>query len=259
MLAHAGELVTREQLKQEIWGEGFFVDFEHGLNICIRQIRAVLDDDAERPRYIETVPRQGYRFIARLEEAVDKKGVAAQAYAPQPNVSVPDTARAVETELARPTRTRRWSWVAVTALLSVCTVVAVVIVVLPRLRDRFRTAAHPIRIESLAVLPLENLSRDPEQEYFADGMTDELITELAKVHALRVISRNSIMQFKGKHKPIPEVARDLKVDAVVEGTVMRSGDQVRITAQLIEAPTDRHLWAEKYEGNLQRYWNCRMR
>jgi TolB-like protein/Tfp pilus assembly protein PilF len=107
------------------------------------------------------------------------------------------------------------------------------------------------KIQSLAVLPLENLSRDPEQEYFADGMTDELITTLAKVGALKVISRTSVMQYKKAKKPLPEIARELNVDAVVEGTVLRSGDRVRITAQLVQAATDRHLWAESYESDLR--------
>jgi len=113
------------------------------------------------------------------------------------------------------------------------------------------TRAPAISIQSLAVLPLQNLSQDPQQEYFADGMTDALITDLAKIHALRVISRNSIMQYKNNPKPMPQIARELNVDAVVEGTVMRSGDRVRITAQLIEARKDRHLWADTYEGNLR--------
>ena len=120
-----------------------------------------------------------------------------------------------------------------------------------RLRERIHGKTSTAAIHSIAVLPLENLSRDPEQEYFADGMTDELITDLAKIHALRVTSRNSVMQYKGKHKPVPQIARELNVDAVVEGTVVRSGDRVRITAQLIAAPQDRHLWAEMYEGELR--------
>ncbi len=120
-----------------------------------------------------------------------------------------------------------------------------------RLRGRISGKTLSGHIESVAVLPLENLSHDPEQEYFADGMTDALITDLAKIHALRVISRNSIMQYKGNRKPMPQIARELNVDAVVEGTVMRSGDHVRITAQLIEAPKDRHLWAETYERDLR--------
>lgn len=120
-----------------------------------------------------------------------------------------------------------------------------------RLRERIRGKIPIEPIHSIAVLPLENLSHDPEQEYFVDGMTDELITDLAKIHALQVISRDSIMQYKGKHKPVAQIARELSVDAVVEGTVVRSGDRVRITAQLIAAPQDRHLWAEMYEGELR--------
>jgi TolB-like protein/Flp pilus assembly protein TadD len=113
------------------------------------------------------------------------------------------------------------------------------------------TTPIPARISSLAVLPLENLSQEPEQEYFADGMTDELITSLAKIRSLRVISRNSVMPYKGKHKPIPQIGRELNVDGVIEGTVMRSGNRVRITAQLIDARYDRHLWAQAYEGDVR--------
>ncbi|HEV2387522.1 MAG TPA: tetratricopeptide repeat protein [Candidatus Acidoferrales bacterium] len=128
--------------------------------------------------------------------------------------------------------------------------IAVAGLIAGKLRERILRKTLSGRIESLAVLPLENLSHDPEQEYFADGMTDALITDLAKIHALRVISRNSIMQYKGNRKPMPQIARELNVDAIVEGTVTRSGDRVRITAQLIEAPKDRHLWADTYEGDL---------
>jgi TolB-like protein/Flp pilus assembly protein TadD len=120
-----------------------------------------------------------------------------------------------------------------------------------RLHERTSGRTASPHIESIAVLPLENLSHDPEQEYFVDGMTDALITDLAKIHALRVISRTSTMQYKGKHKSTLQIARELNVDAIVEGTVMRSGDRVRITAQLIEAPQDRHLWAETYERDLR--------
>jgi len=129
--------------------------------------------------------------------------------------------------------------------------IVVVWLTVGRLRERIRGKIPIEPIHSIAVLPLENLSHDPEQEYFVDGMTDELITDLAKIHDLQVISRNSIMQYKGKHKPVAQIARELSVDAVVEGTVVRSGDRVRITAQLIAAPQDRHLWAEMYEGELR--------
>jgi TolB-like protein/Flp pilus assembly protein TadD len=122
----------------------------------------------------------------------------------------------------------------------------IIFVVLFRSRGR-----APTGIRSLAVLPLENLSADASQNYFADGMTDELITDLAQISALRVISRTSVMVYKGARKPLPQIARELNVDAVVEGTVLRSGDQVRITAQLIEASTDKHLWSQSYEGELR--------
>ena len=114
---------------------------------------------------------------------------------------------------------------------------------------RGRSAENNIR--SLAVLPLENLSRDPAQDYFADGMTDELITSLAKLQTLKVISRSSVMRYKGTNKPLPEMARELNVDGIIEGTVLRSGNRVRITAKLIQASTDQHLWAETYEGNVE--------
>lgn len=118
-------------------------------------------------------------------------------------------------------------------------------------RGRFSSHAMPGKIDSLAVLPLENLSGDKEQDYFADGMTEELIATLGKIGALRVISRTSVMQYKGAHKPLRQIGRELNVDAVVEGSVMRSGDRVRITAQLIHAASDRHLWGESYEGDLR--------
>ena len=120
-----------------------------------------------------------------------------------------------------------------------------------RVNGRWDRTVPSERIQALAVLPLENLSHDPEQEYFADGMTDELIANLAKIAALRVISRTSVIQYKGAKRPLPQIARELNVDAVIEGTVLRSGDRVRITAQLVSARTDAHLWAETYERDLR--------
>jgi len=178
LLEHPGEVVTRESLQKRLWPHGTFVDFEQGLNTAVKRLREVLDDSAETPRLIETLPRRGYRFIGSL-------------------------------------------------------------------------AAKPGRIESLAVLPLENLSRDPDQEYFAEGMTEALITSLAKIGALRVVSRTSVMQYQGVRKPLREIALELQVDGVVEGTVQRSGERLRISAQLIHAPTDTHLWAESYDRDLR--------
>ncbi len=146
-------------------------------------------------------------------------------------------------------RRRRLSWL-VTASLAFVLVVALIALNAGGLRERLSGNTRYFKITSLAVLPLENLSQDPAQEYFADGMTDQLTTDLAKIGAVRVISRGSVMRYKGIKKSLPEIARELNVDAVVEGTVLRSGDRVRITAQLIHAQTDRHLWAESYERDL---------
>ena len=146
---------------------------------------------------------------------------------------------------------RRWGvWLAAGTILAAA-LVAILWLNAGGLRDRLFGKAARVRIESIAVLPLENLSHDPEQEYFADGMTDALITDLAQIGTLKVISRTSSMQYKQSKKSLPEIARELNVDGIVEGTVQRSGDRVRITAQLIEAPKDHHLWAESYERDLR--------
>jgi TolB-like protein/tetratricopeptide (TPR) repeat protein len=179
LLTNPGKLVTREQLRQQIWGASTYVDFEHNLNFGVRQIRAALRDNPKKPRFIETLPRRGYRFVAPVIE------VRAQ------------------------------------------------------------------NIRSLAVLPLENLSGDPDQEFFADGFTDELITELAKISALRVVSRTSVQRFKRARLPLSEIVRQLDVDALVEGTILRSEQRVRITAQLIDVRKDKHLWSDSYERDLR--------
>src|SRR5438067_7962680 len=238
LTAHAGELVTREQLREEIWGQEIFVDFEHGLNLCIGEIRSALSDDAETPRYIETLPRRGYRFIAPMEPAVPLS-------AAQSMPTLETTAQATA-EVARPeSKSKRKA--------GAITIAALVVLALAALawRVSLRPRIASAHISSLAVLPLENLSKDPEQEYFADGMTDELITSLAKIGSLRVISRNSVMPYKGKYKSVAQIGRELNVDAVIEGTVVRSGNRVRITAQLIETRKDRHLWAQAYEGDVR--------
>jgi TolB-like protein/Tfp pilus assembly protein PilF len=175
-----GKLVTREELHSRLW-PGITVDFDHGVNKAISKIREALGDSAQNPRFVETVARRGYRFLA--------------------DVAVID--------------------------------------------------ASPEQIRSLVVLPLASLSSDASQDYFADGMTDELITRLGKISTLRVISRTSAMTYKHAHRALPQIARELNVDAVLEGTVLRSGERVRITAQLIQVPNERHIWAESYEGDLQ--------
>jgi TolB-like protein/DNA-binding winged helix-turn-helix (wHTH) protein/Tfp pilus assembly protein PilF len=236
LVGRPDQLVTREELKDQIWGQDTFVDFEHGLNLCIQQIRAALRDDADVPRYIETLPRWGYRFIAPVRDSNREQ------------IFGPDAAT-----VPAPAAPRRFRLRQIASLVAIMSVIVGAALVLANVRG-WRTQllggpSSPVR--SIAVLPLLNLTGDAAQDYFADGMTDALITDLAKIHALRVVSRNSIMQYKGNRKPMPQIARELNVDTVVEGAVTRSADRVRITAQLVEAAKDRHLWAETYERDLR--------
>jgi TolB-like protein/DNA-binding winged helix-turn-helix (wHTH) protein len=209
----AGQVVSREEIRRSLWDDETFVDFDQSINFCVNKVRDALGDDPQSPRYIETVPRKGYRFIGFATPAVSKPIPA------------------------------RWLLGAGAAVMLLVAIALAATMGVSRQRG-----AKPI--ESLAVLPLENLSHDPEQDYFAVGLTDELITDLAKISALRVISRTSVMQYKGTKKPIPEIARELGVDAVLEGTVTRDQDRVRITAQLIRAAPEKHLWADKYERDM---------
>jgi TolB-like protein/DNA-binding winged helix-turn-helix (wHTH) protein/tetratricopeptide (TPR) repeat protein len=230
-----GQVVTREEIQRCLWGDATFVDFERGINFSINQIRAALSDRAEQPRFIETLPRKGYRFIASVEVIPD---VSLPAKYPQRATTLPETRR----------NDRPFSAKAFGAVVAILLFLLVGVLLRKRGSPR-QTASLPIR--SLAVLPLENLSGDPLQDYFADGMTDQLITDLGKLSSLRVISRTSVMQYKGVHRSLPQIARELNVDGVVEGTALKSGSHVRITAQLIEASTDRHLWAQSYEGDVR--------
>src|SRR5437870_8638739 len=179
LLERTGEVATREEIRGRIWPADTFVDFDQGLNNAIKRLRESLSDSPDNPRFIETIPRHGYRFIGMTGSST------------------------------------------------------------------------PGRMRSLAVLPLENLSHDPQQEYFAEGLTEALITTLAKIGELRVVSRTSAMLYENVRKPLSEIARELEVDAIVEGTVLRSGHRVRITAQLIDAAEESHLWAESYERDLR--------
>jgi TolB-like protein/DNA-binding winged helix-turn-helix (wHTH) protein/tetratricopeptide (TPR) repeat protein len=246
LLERPGEVVTREELCSRVWPNETFGDFDQALNIAIAKLRTALGDSAENPRFIETLSKRGYRFIADVS-VVDPN---VRPRKPEPGDTIPG-ATAVERGLpvagvaeVRKGRlwTRRWGLVLLALVLGVS---------IPALWVFRSRAPAPTGIRSLAVLPLENLSGDSAQNYFADGMTDELITDLAQISALRVISRTSAMVYKDARKPLPQIARELNVDAVVEGSVLRSGDKVRITAQLIEAPTDKHLWSQSYEGDLR--------
>lgn len=232
LLERAGDVVTREELQARIWPADTFVDFDHSLHNAIARIRDVLGDSAETPRYIETLPRRGYRYIGPVENIVAPRLVTETRDDPTPQV-LPVGPSIGNKNLA----------VVAIAFLAV----SLVAFASWRYLDT-KTAVPPIR--SLAVLPLDNLSGDSSEEFFADGVTDQLTTYLAQVGSLRVISRTSVMQYKGTKKSLPEIARELKVDAIVEGSVIRSGRRVRVTAQLIQAANDQHLWAETYDRDL---------
>jgi TolB-like protein/DNA-binding winged helix-turn-helix (wHTH) protein/Tfp pilus assembly protein PilF len=233
LLKRAGDVVTREELRAQIWTTDTFVDFDHSLHNAIARLREVLGDSAERPRFIETLPRRGYRFIAPVD-AGDL---------PAPSRAAGSATPAALSGHARLTKSHA-------LLLTTAFAILAVSIVLWLARTGGAPANAAPRLNSIAVLPLENLSGDPSQEFFADGMTDQLITDLAKVGSLRVISRTSVMQYKGTRKGLPEIARELNVDTIVEGSVIRSGQRVRVTAQLVQAPTDLHLWAETYDRDL---------
>ena len=245
LLEHPGDVVTREELQKKLWPADTFVDFDHGLNKAVNKIREALGDSAESPRFVETVARRGYRFLAEVKVA-DAAPVRSPELATQrPSAAEARNRRPLGGELAvlkHPLPSLVWK-------ISVFVLLAVVAFLATWKLHSWNRPSPVIR--SLAVLPLESLSSDASQDYFADGMTDELIADLGQISALRVISRTSVMGYKHARKPLPQIARELNVDAVVEGTVLRSGDQVRITAQLIDASSDKHLWSQSYEGELR--------
>jgi len=245
LLERPGEVVTREELQKKLWPEDTFVDFDHGLNKGVNKIREALGDSAESPRFVETVARRGYRFLAEVKPD-EVAPVRSPELATQLHLEPGSGERAdIAGKSAKPQHLQRllaWKVSAFVLLLLTASLVA---------WKLHSWNPPPTAIRSLAVLPLESLSNDASQDYFADGMTDELISDLGQISALRVISRTSVMAYKHARKPLPQIARELNVDAVVEGTVLRSGDRVRITAQLIEASTDKHLWSQSYESELR--------
>jgi TolB-like protein/DNA-binding winged helix-turn-helix (wHTH) protein len=227
LIQNRGRLVRKQELLNAVWADTAVT--ESALTRSVGLLRKTLDDDSREPRFIETVPTAGYRFIAHVDitEATEPTTVQTS-MPPGPGLQTPRSSR-------------RRTLIRFAAILAAClATLALAWSLVTHLR------ATPIR--SLAVLPLDNLSGDPGQEYFADGMTDELITELARIPNLRVVSRTSVMASKGSRSPLPYIARQLGVDAIVEGSIVRSGDRIRITAQLIDARTDRHLWAQSFEG-----------
>jgi TolB-like protein/DNA-binding winged helix-turn-helix (wHTH) protein/tetratricopeptide (TPR) repeat protein len=242
LLEHPGETVTREELHQELWPNDTFVDFDHGLNNAINRLRETLCDSVENPRYIETLPRRGYRFISQVErEAMSEVPTPQELIqnVPQQGLDL----RITVAPVSRPWWQRKWAaYVAFALVLSASLELA-----MNTWKGRLLGSAHAMRIEGIAVLPLENMTGDQNQEYLVDGMTDALTTQLAQMRGIQVISRTSAARFKGTKRALPDVAKELHVDAVVEGSISRSNDVLHVNAQLIYAPGDRHLWAHSYD------------
>src|SRR5579864_2077356 len=253
LLERPGEIVTREELRDRLWPGDTFVDFDHGLNNAVMRVREVLLDSSEHPRYVETVPRRGYRFVAPVEETSVPPPVPATieleggSTSPASAASKPALAHTISEHPGVP----RWFTSRLAAAIAIVVVgLAALLVFTIHARNIATNQANAARSTSLVVLPLENLSGDKDQDYFADGMTDELIANLAKIRSLHVISRSTAMAYKGTRKPLSAIAQELNVDAVVEGTVLRVGDRVRITAELVQVSTDHHLWADTYESQI---------
>jgi TolB-like protein/DNA-binding winged helix-turn-helix (wHTH) protein/tetratricopeptide (TPR) repeat protein len=257
LMEKPGAVVTREELRNRLWPGDTFVDFDHGLNNVVMRLREALGDSSENPRFIETIPRRGYRFIAPVEGVSSGSSASTDAgEGPIDNAStVPLLSKSGKLKDVSVDKTKHSRWLVLPRLAFVVITLAVIVGVSSQIAVHYARGVDPSKVKSdrstsLVVLPLENLSGDKDQDYFADGMTDELIANLAKIRSLRVISRSTAMAYKGTRKPLSQIARELNVDAVVEGTVLRAGDRVRITAELVQVATDRHLWAETYESTL---------
>jgi TolB-like protein/DNA-binding winged helix-turn-helix (wHTH) protein/Flp pilus assembly protein TadD len=232
LVERRGQLVTRDDIAARLWGDGVFVDTDRNINSIVRKLRQALKDDPDHPEFLETVVGKGYRFVGPLVTSSRTE-------------TPPQSSAAAPAPLLNGSARRRFWTIGVLAGL----VVAALAWFGWRTLRAPNVNAGPAH--SVAILPLDNLSGDPAQEYFADGMTQELTTELAQVSELRVISHTSVLQYQKSRKSVPEIAKELDVDAVIEGSVLRSGDRVRVTAQLIRAPADRAMWANSYERDLR--------
>jgi TolB-like protein/DNA-binding winged helix-turn-helix (wHTH) protein len=256
LISREGQLVTRSEIADRLWASEVFVDTEHGINTAIRKLRYLLRDDPDNPQFIQTVIGMGYRFIAPITTVQTPSSEAVPPGAASIEPAALDPVRPKEAislealpgAATLPTPNPRYpAWVGLIVLAALLVTIPIATLGAHPLGERLLHRNPQPVISSLAVLPLDNLSGDPSQDYFADGMTDELITMLAKESSLRVVSRTSVMQYRGARRPLPEIARALHADAILEGSVSRSADQVHMNLQLIRADTDSHVWADSYE------------
>ncbi|HWO36519.1 MAG TPA: winged helix-turn-helix domain-containing protein, partial [Candidatus Acidoferrum sp.] len=255
LLERPGEIITRDDLRNRLWRTDTFVDFDHGLNNAVMRLREVLGDSSDNPRFVETIPRRGYRFLAHVDESFPATAARGSTDAGTNQIVVPTPAGQPPSPAVLPAGNRQTVKKRRIEIAILAGLVAAALITVAVAARYFATRNTNIGLgvkqsTSLVVLPLENLSGDQEQDYFADGMTDELIANLAKIRSLRVVSRSTAMAYKHTRKPLSEIANELHVDAVVEGTVLRVDQRVRITAELVQVSTDHHLWAETYESQI---------
>ncbi|WP_348261892.1 winged helix-turn-helix domain-containing protein [Telmatobacter sp. DSM 110680] len=253
LIEQKGQLVTREEIAEKIWGKDVFVDTDNSINGAVRKIRQALKDDPQQPRYVETLSGRGYRFIAPVSDAGHMPAPLQLVAKPQPSHTDSAPARPLVEPTSNqpdlppasitPARRRFPLWI---AIISCCAIALGAWFAWQHFYGKGATQS----IHSIAVIPLQNLSGDPAQDFFADGMTEELITELSRIDSLRVISHTSVMEYRGTRKHLPQIASELGVDAILEGSVIRENNNVRVTVQLLDGPADRHLWGEEYERPL---------
>ena len=255
LLEKPGELVTREELHQHLWHSGTFVDFDQGLNTAMMRLRQALEDTADLPKFIETLPRHGYRFTASVtfsngmaESRMENPETGQEASGMAQGLLTEDHTATVRTKGAD----RRWRHTGIVAVASVLVVLLLAIGLnWGRWRALLLHAQWPVEVPTVAILPFDSLSNDPAQDFLAESMTEQLITELGQSHGLRVVSRGSVMQFSGKHLPLEAVAKSLHADDIFEGSISESGDRLRVTGNLYQVATRKHLWAETYETEIR--------
>ena len=254
LLERPGEVVTRQELQARLWPADTYVGFDEGLNTAIRKLRTAFGDSAGNPRFIETLPRRGYRFIAPVTETTTANGLPAIANVAgiREDNAIDDSEEAVSLPdySALAPEGGKWPWK--TAVLMTAFLVLALTVVAYVMRKHSSPGSGPAKRSMLAILPFQNLSNDPGQEYFSDGLTEETITDLGQLSPenLGVIARTSAMAYKHTDKTIDQIGRELGVDYILEGSVRREGGKARVSAQLIRVSDQTHLWAENYDREL---------
>lgn len=251
LLEHAGEVVTREEFRARVWPSNVYVDFDHGLNNAITRLREALSDSTDNPRYIETLHRVGYRFICPIERIEAPASLAPEASSQTALSEATDTVfhDAQQSSVPAPVTARSKQSPSLLAICAALFTISVFVALAVIDRDANHAGVTPIR--SIAVLQFRNLSKDGSEDYFAAGMTEALITRLAQNQDLRVVSRRVAARHQDPEKPIAEIARDLQVDGVVDGSIVRQGTSVRVDVRLVRATDESHAWAQSYERSIQ--------